>query len=550
MSNNLPDQVLDQGFEDTESIDDDIDHLFQKFITPIERIRSISQAPPGKFQSNQKQVGISNLKIDPVNSLESRCHAFYRMMGFPVLGGGNFYNPGFSPIPKISTNRDSINSSIDQQSLNAMNLREQQFQLFSQMFASQGLDSTVFGIIQRHTKLFNMLDSNTVTKSIDGRQNDIDALKKMLPDLATSIDDAVSSFSKRMGYGMTSAKHIIKPFNVNPAIDFVVMPANNKVCVPFLSDINSTKISASPDIFLIRPGIEYIIRARLKDSNPDPVFLTQIQNIITQNTQNQSSDVDTIKNTIEALANQNNIQNPDVTNIFATFSSTQVLVVNQLVKTLKVVISLLHDAVTDLDKVESKITFLPIPSPQGFEKIGTLKDSAPTTKLENDIVVLTIKKLNADQDIAIDRSLGTFATSTYTNLEKTDIYSQQLDELTQLKTDIGNKGLQNLRTIELITGEASGFGLIDILAIYTALWAIKIEELLGFLDSDSFDRLYNLNPTLRSDAVMSKKNGSGTNITDALSALEQKVGNILSFADLIFTGTFISPQESQGGDPT
>ena len=51
----LPQQVLDQGFEDTESIDNDIDNLFQRFIAPIDKIRSIAEAPPGKLQSNQKQ---------------------------------------------------------------------------------------------------------------------------------------------------------------------------------------------------------------------------------------------------------------------------------------------------------------------------------------------------------------------------------------------------------------------------------------------------------------------------------------------------------------
>lgn len=551
----LPQQVLDQGFEDTESIDNDIDNLFQRFIAPIDKIRSIAEAPPGKLQSNQKQKGIAELKVDPVNFLESRLHAFYRLMGLPVVAGSKFYNPGFDPSPKGNANKDSVNSSIDQKSLDAMSLREQHAKSFSQMFTGQGFDTVLYALMQTHIKPFNMLDSDVKTKVIDGRSNTLAELKLLLPDLSSAIDDASASFAKRMGYGLTSARHIIKPFGVNPAIDFTVMPGNNKVCVPFLPDLKSTRISANPDVFLIRPGIEFILRARLKDNNPDPLFLTDIQKIITQERSPNPSftaDINTnvLRSTVEALADDNDIISADVTDLFSSFTSTQAAVVKQLVKTLKVVVKEVHDSVVDIDKTKKKITFLPISGTQGFEKGGSLKDSQPTTKLERDLVTLTIKKLNADRDIAIDKSLGTFATSGFTNLEKTDIYSQQIDELTQTKKDLGSRGLKAIKTIEIVTGESSGLGLVDVLAIYTALWAIKIEELIGLLDQDSFDRLYNFNTNLRSSAVTSRKNGGGKSIAESLDALEKKVGNILSFADLTFSRTFTSPQDDEGGDPT
>lgn len=551
----LPQQVLDQGFEDTESIDNDIDSLFERFVTPIDKIRSIAEAPPGKLQANQKQKGIAELKVDPVNFLESRIHAFYRLLGLPVVAGSKFYNPGFDPSPKSNANRDTVNSSIDQKTLDAMNLREQHFKSFSQMFAGQGFDTALYALMQSHVKPFNMLDSDTKTKVIDGRNNAIAELKTLLPDLSSAIDDASSSFSKRMGFGLNSARHIIKPFGVNPAIDYTVMPADNRVCVPFLPDLRSTRISANPDVYLVRPGIEFIIRARLKDNNPDPLFLTDIQKIITQEKSPNPSftadiNTNTLRSTVEALADGNNIVSADVTDLFSAFTTTQAVVVKQLIKTLKVLIKQLHDSIIDIDKAKEKITFLPISSPQGFEKGGTLKDSQPTTKLERDLVTLTIKKLNADRDIAVDRSLGTFATSGFTNLEKTNVYSQQIDELTQMKTDVGNRGLKAVRAIEIICGESSGLGLVDVLAVYTALWAIKIEELLGLLDQDSFDRLYNFNTNLRSSAVTSRKNGGGKSVAESLDALEKKIGNILSFADLSFARTFNSPQEDEGGDPT
>lgn len=549
----LPQQVLDQGFEDTESIDNDIDNLIQRFIAPIDKIRSIAEAPSGKLQSNQKQKGIAELKVDPVNFLESRIHAFYRLLGLPVVAGSKFYNPGFDPSPKGNANKDSVNSSLDQKSLDAMLLREQHAKSFSQMFTGQGFDTALYALMQTHIKPFNMLDSDIKTKVIDGRSNTLAELKLLLPDLSSAIDEASAAFSKRMGYDLTSVRHVIKPFGVNPSIDYTVMPGNNKICVPFLPDLKSTRISANPDVFLVRPGIEFILRARLKDNNPDPLFLTDIQKIITQEKSPNPSfaaDINTnvLRSTVEALADNNNIISADVTDLFSSFTSTQTAVIKQLIKTLKVAVKEVHNSVVGIDKIKEKITFLPISGTQGFEKGGSLKDSQPTTKLERDLVTLTIKKLNADRDIAMDKSLGTFATNEFTNLEKTDVYSQQIDELTQIKKDFGVRGLKFIKTIEIVTGESSGLGLIDVLAIYTALWAIEIEELIGLLDQDSFDRLYNLNTNLRSSAVTGRKNGGGKSVAESLNALEKKVGNILSFADLIFSRTF-TMQDDEGGDP-
>ena len=404
-------------------------------------------------------------------------------------------------------------------------------------------------------KPFNLLDGDTKPKVIDGRKVLIDDLKNRLPGLAEAIDVGVSAFSARMGFGLNSARHIIKPFMVHPTIDFSIMPADNKVCVPFLRDLQATKISSNPDVLLTRPGIEFIIRARLKDTNPDKLFLMDLEKILNQKKSPNPSFVgdintNTLISTIEALTSENKIVNADINELFSSFSSTQALVVKQLIKTLKKLIQMLHRAVIEVYKTNSKIAFLPIPSPQGYEKGGTLRDNQPTTKLERDLVILTARKLSAERDIQIDRLLGDFATSNYISLDMVDIYTQKIAELEQEKTAAGNRGLKAIRTIELITGEASGFGLIDILAIYTALWTINIEELLGFLDQDAFNRLYDFNINLRSDAVNIRKNGTVTSVADSLKAFEEKVSNILSFADLTFARTLTSPSEDEGGDPT
>lgn len=108
--------------------------------------------------------------------------------------------------------------------------------------------------------------------------------------------------------------------------------------------------------------------------------------------------------------------------------------------------------------------------------------------------------------------------------------------------------MRHLRMIEIITGEISGLGLVDILAIYTALWSIKIEDLLDLLDEDSFNRLNTFNPGLRTKDVNDRQQRAPAVVT-AIEALEGRVKNILTFADSLYIKRFAAPSESEGGEP-
>jgi len=73
----------------------------------LKKIRSISDAPPGKLTSDQIKYGIPDLTTDSINKMESRIHAFYRLLGLPVVAGSNSYNPGLVlylqlPIPRTT----------------------------------------------------------------------------------------------------------------------------------------------------------------------------------------------------------------------------------------------------------------------------------------------------------------------------------------------------------------------------------------------------------------------------------------------------------------
>ena len=556
MAFELPKPEIEQGFEDTQGIEDNIDVLYDKFIAPIEEIRSIAQPPPDFNQPNQAQPKvIQNLSIDSANKLESRCHAFLRLLGFPVVGNGTaYYNAGYDPNPSSEQVRSSVNNKVTEENKKLMASREKLSRDFRQMFSAQGFDTTIYGLSLLVPKSFNIIDDKQT--EIDLRSISIEDFKTGLDEeMINSLAEGASAFAARIGYPHTSVKHILKPFMIDPAIDYTVMPVNNKLAVPFLKDKNATKINK--DSYLSRPGIEFIIRNRLKDLVPDKIFFANLEKTITKEKEpttavEDSLDLTAMRETISAFAGEAELKDVDLQDVFGSFTSTQAIIVKQLIKTIKVCIKLLRKAIDDLAIVRTNasngITFLPISSSTGYENGKGSNREVTGTDYERNITLLEIKKLYAEQDTRIEQDLGTFATAAFVNLQKVDVITKELESKEEQKTEVVTKALQALKTIEIITGESSGLGLVDILAIYTALWTISIDDLLLLLDQASIERLYNFNVSLRSDAVTKRKNNPG-NIEDALKKLEEKIVNILIFADKLYGESFFSVQAAEGGSP-
>jgi len=87
--------------------------------------------------------------------------------------------------------------------------------------------------------------------------------------------------------------------------------------------------------------------------------------------------------------------------------------------------------------------------------------------------------------------------------------------------------------IEIISGEVSGLGLIDILCIYIALWAMDELALVSMLDDESFSRLVENNPELVVGEAekINTEHRFKLSITDALSAFEKSLVNVFSFVE-------------------
>jgi hypothetical protein len=111
------------------------------------------------------------------------------------------------------------------------------------------------------------------------------------------------------------------------------------------------------------------------------------------------------------------------------------------------------------------------------------------------------------------------------------LLENELDMLLFKRSFLNKQGINNLKNVEIVTGEISGLGLIDILAIYSSLWTIDINYLINLLDNSSFNRLYKYNPTLRSQEIINRFNNQTINISTVLQTLQNLISEVLIFAD-------------------
>lgn len=568
----LPDLAPEVGIDDIENIDTDIIVLASKFIAPIDKIRSKARpatSAPGNKNNSSITENIKNdfrdLQVDTLRPLESRAHAFYRMLGLPVVGSDTaFYNPGFDPSGvKTSEKRQAINTNYSNKFKNLINLvqlREKRAQERKAVFARQDLSSSLYALLLRYPLPFNVLDPNKTALEVDAQTftvNDRELETFIFASDNANFQDQILAAGDKFKTG----SKILRPFIVDPRIENTVTPDVNKICVPFLKDKKATKLDSAN--FLARPGLELIVRQRLTSSGEDVNFLKDVENIISEN---KSAGVtatalerQAVIDTLTALSDANKIDN-NTRDIFTGISSLQVTTINGLIKTIKSIIKRLAQAMLTIDEAKTKINWIPIPSAEDGPGGGPLGASLSRVGLKNSssdldtiITELNIKKLNAERRAQALEDLGDFASpfTSNSNLESVTKYSEQLDELVQKRDRIANEAFIAMGHIETIVGEISGLGLIDILAVYTALWSIDMASLINLLDDNSFKRMYNFNPEFRGQTEVGARfiqNGQNTvNISTVLNNLENKISNILSFADKLLADQLQSPLEGSSG---
>lgn len=558
-----PKVVQHDSVEDVQTIGNVL-QMYQKFVTKIDHFRSISNAPglgvnTAQFRGQgelelQGRRALGGLDVDSSKFVESRAHAFYRMIGFPVaVQSGYFYNPGHDPNQGVTlTHRSNVDNALNAGNAGVVRLsqlRETQFKKRRNVFAKQDDVSITYAILLRNTKQFLMAKTgedpffeDQQTKAIAGRDIDLDLININGSSVPLFIYKNVS--------------HILKPFIVIPEIEISVTPNfERRICVPFLPDIESTK--SSPDHTLKRPILEYIIKQRLKATGTDTVFVKEAERLLQNSTEATTSTNSGVRTILLALSGQDSLSdvNNEIIDAIQGFTSVQSSTVAMLTKAIRVAIIELDDSVRKMDALRASHNIQIVPDQEGPEFGGTIRTIGGVDELSREQRRAALMKLTGmishRQSQIQERFIGN--ESVYAAAVVADVAKDFTPEVTKeerKRDEFGRQAIQLLKIIEIVTGEVSGLGLVDILAIYTALWAIDIEYLIGFLDDPALARLEEYFPELVNDDVRSQINGSRPGIVATLQEFEKLLFNILTYADKVLVQTRQTPRLARKGSIT
>jgi len=556
---NIPKPVKENDYDDLNGIESNLDELYNTYVRTIDAIRSKSK--PISSNPSESQSVIQKQE-DPIENLESRAHAFYRMLGMPVVSKtAGYYNPGYNPgSEKTQDYRKKINSSIYQEGTaqNFIYNRENKVLEFQRVFKlpESDLEQITFNVLSDITFPFALLDPSIDHLEEDKQSTTIEDRQVAYYEFASYNLSYVDSIA---GYGekFSNVFHAIKPFIVDPRMEEVVTPDVNKICVPFLSNQKNdsdTKLEKNKQLY--RPGLEAIVHLRLMDSTVSESFLINIQNILNntegQNTATETQNVDyqTLAAAVQTLTASSLLPN-NVKEELNNITNLQFNTIVTLIRTIKVAIKQLYESQLVINFLKKSINWVPV-----FGKDGPIngkltgKLSSVYLNKESDDVQEQIRQLKVKKEEALinfNNLQGNFASPFIKNSfsERINVYNEAIDDLISKKDTASAEGFEALKKIEIIKGEVSGLGLVDILAVYVALWSVDMNTLLSLLDNDSIQRLWDNNPQYQGlQALISRKETDGTSETvlSALNTLEEKVFYILKFADRYYD-ELQNPQE-------
>jgi hypothetical protein len=516
----MPTDPQDVFTDDQDIFNINIDDYFANFILPIDQIRSTTSATnPGAATTNSQEAQ------------ESRLSAFYRMIGFPVVlsDGSDFYSPGFDPnlntdvnsyqsVIKIAQTIFTDNVFISKQ----LNPRESKFLTYKAVWNNGGANAQAVMLGSLFIRSFDKQFNDAVTDPLTPGDNGLQIVNTR----EAEINRFFASRIAQIDTSLLITTHQLKPFIVDPRIDLTVTPAKNRICAPFLLDRSQTRIfqpqSGAP-VGLQRPYIEEVIGVRF-------------------NSRNKLKNADLVNSTVAFIKNNSTITDSQLIaisqNALSALYSSELAIFNNYFKAIRALVDLLHDSISNVESIRQIINFQPIPDPvRGPENGGTLPSIDPTDDQNNLDPEIDIIKQTAKKDLTgstFDTGLqgipdpGDFV---FSNLDDTVFnvtttvtksYDDTINKLSDKRDQLGNGGIDSLKTIEIIMGEFSGLGLIDIVAIQASLWVMDSDSLLGLIDSRARTRITN-----RPDIDISA--ASPAAIADALTSFEGTLKNIYIF---------------------
>src|SRR5690606_6315643 len=255
------------------------------------------------------------------------------------------------------------------------------------------------------------------------------------------------------------------------------------------------------------------------------------------------------------------IDDDDSVKILNGAGNVELYTLNDLVKTLKGVVHIYRKSIEKIAEISSQIMWVPL-SNEGGPEFGTEvstgfvipKKFISSWTLEQRIRKLENKSSIARRQLEIGENedntpltFGDFTISEFQNVSK--IYDLQIQDEKNKRTQLEAEASNALRTVEIIAGEVSGLGLVDILAIYIALWSLDISVLLNLVDDTAIQRITQSSEwqSIRSKDLIDRSNSIG-NAKDAYEAFVNRIYSILSYADRLYDREQSSPNEQEGGD--
>lgn len=509
--------------------------LYNKIIVPIDAMRSFSA--PSKNNSiiiaNQNnsdalvKKDFQSLNINLKIPLESRIHCFYRLMGFPAIiseSNNKFYDSGFN-FENTDNNLQSLSIDQDQKIFSILEKRENYYQNLQKIFTTQTQISSIYSLLLLHPRKFNILTSELQNQHLSSREKELKYLQQF-----KLLQPYLLQLKNSQNLDFVNISHFLKPLLVHPRIASTIFPDTNQILSLFSSNLTGTTAKIANQN-LLKSVLEDIILRRLTDSQDNQIFLKNFQKVLSQDQSSTELSVQELKTSLLLLSNNDKINSSLIQSLLVKFNSVELEVIEQLTQTLLFLTNQLVIKTTKIAFLRNQIDWLPVVNTKGSEFLATpikiiLNDSINSLELQ----ILHLQTLIIQSENSNSFSNNDFYFSNiFYDLNIRKELDQRMNDLKKQKRLIFEEIAQQASEIEMISGEVSGLGLMDIITIYLSCWSVDLIVLLSLLDSKSLERLQNNFPNLKSkvNSLLSTK----LNLNQALSKIENQMINIFSFID-------------------
>lgn len=524
---------------------------------------------------------------------ESRCHAFYRIIGFPVVTSdkSRFYNPGLDVIRTYDAQGNPIARQIGlAEKIQIAENIDPKFESISQSREAYAAGTAAIfsvptsveaGVLALTSGTYgtngspNIRQFNapfTVNTALDPFDFDISKQAYSKPGNVISNTSLVGTqevfladyqdgngVKPNIGIGgykiLQQHEHIIVPFMVDPRIDFsiwanksnTVKGVSRRIAVPFVPD-SSFQMAGSSN-FSDTPYLEKIIVKRFATFNNTQDAGPATQDIVDYVKQfNSIQDIKIGSTTISNIFSNNvfKLQDQDA---FAKYLNKIQSMIDALVAALK-----------KIHSRQSSYYWLPIPSQNGPEGGCTIRDVPINQNFnsdnlvnpgDTDIIINQLQffmtnlnsgssKANAIPDIAGANAPNVgFQFDSDTSDSEGDVTSDTKNVLISIRKQLLTEASEALQTVEMIMGEFSGLGLCDIIAVLGALNVMPKEYLLGLLDNDAYARAVQVVGGIPADrSTLNASDGKAVNLVSSMTALAAYVSSFYQIMDKMFIAAF------------